>query len=63
MPVFLIPFLFLAAKNTKDHNKQTEAALMQAQTDRMRYELELKEYQDKHPVKVYKVDPHKKQKN
>ena len=59
MPLFLIPFLVLGIGNTRQHRKQADAALMEAETNRMRYELELKEYQDKHPVTVHKVDPKK----
>jgi hypothetical protein len=44
MPVFLIPFLVLAARNTKAHKAQAEAAIMDAQTRSAQYELELGDY-------------------
>jgi hypothetical protein len=51
----------LAAGNTKMHKQQAEAAMMEAQTHRMEYELHLKEYQAAHPAPTYhKVNPHKK---
>ena len=59
MPLFLLPFIVLAAGNTKMHKQQTEAAMMEAQTHRLEYELHLKEYQANHPG-YHKVDPHKK---
>jgi hypothetical protein len=51
MPLFLLPFLVLATGNTKMHKHQAEAALMEAQTHRMEYELHLAEFNAKyHPV-------------
>jgi hypothetical protein len=47
-----------AARNTKDHNQQSQAAMMDAETRRAQYELRLREYNDRHP-RHHKVDPTK----
>ena len=57
MPLFLIPFLVLAAGNTKFHKHQADAALMEAQTHRMEYELKLREYEAQHHVKAPRALP------
>ena len=44
MPLFLIPFVILAAGNTRFHKNQADAALMDAQTRRAEYELHLAEF-------------------
>jgi hypothetical protein len=49
MPLFLIPFLMLAAGNTRMHKHQADAALMEAETHRM--ELHLREYEAAHHIK------------
>jgi hypothetical protein len=55
MPLFLIPFVILAIGNTRMHRKQTDAALMEAETHRKEYELHLAEYNAAHPAKTTKA--------
>ena len=49
MPLFLIPFIVLAARNTKTHKLQGDAAMMEAETNRARLQLQIQEYNDQHP--------------
>jgi hypothetical protein len=51
MPLFLIPFVILAAGNTRMHKHQADAALMDAETRRAEYELHLAEFNAAHPQK------------
>jgi hypothetical protein len=55
MPLFLIPFIILAAGNTRMHKHQADAALMDAQTRRAEYELHLAEFNATHPQKKTRV--------
>ena len=48
MPLFLTPFLVLAAGNTRVHKIQADAALMDVQTRRAEYELHLAEFNAAH---------------
>jgi hypothetical protein len=50
MPLFLIPFVILAAGNTRMHKHQADAALMDAQTHRAEYELHLAEFNAAHHI-------------
>ena len=52
MPLFLIPFLVLAAGNTRMHKHQDYAALKGGETHRMEYELKLREYEARHHIKT-----------
>jgi hypothetical protein len=52
MPLFLIPFVILAAGNTRMHKHQADASLMDAQTRRMEYELHLAEYNERHHIQA-----------
>ena len=50
MPLFLIPFIILAAGNTRMHKHQADAALMDAETRRAEYELHLAEFNAQHHI-------------
>jgi hypothetical protein len=49
MPLFLIPFVILAARNTKTHKLQGDAAMMEAETNRARLQLEIQQFNAQHP--------------
>jgi hypothetical protein len=51
MPLILIPLIPLMIAHTRAHRHQAEAELMNAQTARMQYELQLREYEDRHHLK------------
>jgi hypothetical protein len=49
MPLFLLPFVILAARNTKTHKLQGDAAMMEAETNRARLQLEIQQFNAQHP--------------
>ena len=53
--MFLLPFLVLAIGNTHMHKRQTDAALMDAETRRLEYNLHLAEFNAAHPAKYHTV--------
>lgn len=51
MPIILLPFIILGISRTHSHKVEADAALMQAQTARAQYELNLAEYNERHHIK------------
>jgi hypothetical protein len=51
MPLILIPLIMLGASRTHSHKMEADAAMMQAQTARAQYELNLAEYNERHHIK------------
>jgi hypothetical protein len=52
MPLFLVPFIILAAGNTRMHKHQADAAMMDAETRRAEYELHLAEFNAQHHIQT-----------
>jgi hypothetical protein len=52
MPILLIPFIILAAGNTHMHKRQADAEEARVAIEQKQYELNLRQYNEAHPVTV-----------